>query len=190
MPTAFFYRRDIKSMDIAYEENESPNRTECAIDSHSDQIVFYMDITSRVILPSIFMIIFSILLIHTVFRSRLRFVRNYTKKENLTFKRDIRLAISSILINVIYVLLSLPVSVVYLFNDYLTEYYFNLLSFITFYLFIISYSINFYIVILTNSLFRNECSILFKRKRLVFLLCFFVCLILSLFNSLKVNVSF
>ncbi len=180
----FFYENDTKQ--VYNQKNMLQNLTECTIDIHSDEILGYMDIINRVILPSSFMTIFSFLMMYTVFSSRFR-VNNKNYK---SLKRDIRLAVSLILINMLYVFSSLPVSVVFLFENFLDEYYLNLLSFIAFYLLVICYSSNFYIIILTNSLFRNECSILLKRKILFIAFNFIICFMLSVSNYLKVDISF
>ncbi len=146
-----------------------------------------MDLVSRVIIPSLLMIISTALLLFTLFRSRFRFTPNYTKRQNRTLKRDVRLAISSILINIIYILLSLPVSMMTFLTDFLSnDHLFNVVYSIFTYLFISTYAVNFFLIILTNSLFRNECKMLFKTKKYVFALIFIFSFFLTLINFYEI----
>ena len=146
-----------------------------------------MDLVSRVIIPSLLMIISTALLLFTLFRSRFRFTPNYTKRQNRTLKRDVRLAISSILINIIYILLSLPVSMMTFLTDFLSnDHLFNVVYSIFTYLFISTYAINFFLIILTNSLFRNECKTLFKTKKYIFALIFIFSFFLTFINFYEI----
>jgi hypothetical protein len=74
-------------------------------------------------------------------------------------KRDIRFAISSLSMNLLFVVLNLPLSVLNLLTGQsLTSIY------LTVYLFYLSYGINFYVILITNSIFRNEVFALIKAK--------------------------
>ena len=116
-----------------------------------------MDTIHRVILPFTFMGIFSILLIIIIFRSRSRVSNSVNASKRL--KRDIRFAISSLSMNLLFVVLNLPLSVLNLLTGQsLTSIY------LTVYLFYLSYGINFYVILITNSIFRNEVFALIKAK--------------------------
>ena len=196
MPILLFFEvtEEINS-DEEYEENILSNITTnnqskllcITIGNKSDKAISYMDLVSRVIIPSLLMIISTALLLFTLFRSRFRFTPNYTKRQNRTLKRDVRLAISSILINIIYILLSLPVSMMTFLTDFLSnDHLFNVVYSIFTYLFISTYAINFFLIILTNSLFRNECKTLFKTKKYIFALIFIFSFFLTFINFYEI----
>jgi hypothetical protein len=125
----------------------------------SQDLLSYMDLANRVILPSILILISSILLGIEVIKSKNRILTNFEKEENEYFFNNISLAITSICLNILYVLAQTPISIYTLLPSY-TQIYGYVLSY---YLFYSSYSINFYVLILSNSLFRKE-FILFVRN--------------------------
>lgn len=190
IPTAILFDI-IKDDQITNDSNLTRNQSACIpLDSSSDVLISYMDLISRVIVPSLLMIICTLLLIYTVFKSRSRVIYHYTLKENRTFKRDLKLAFSSILINCIYGLLSLPFFLLFCFDDYLSDYYYNVITSLVTYLFFASYAINFFLLIGTNSLFRNECCILSKKKSCFFVFVFILTIGLTVINCYKVDISF
>ncbi len=134
------------------------------IDYNSQMIASYMDLTMRDIIPFVLMSIFSILLILSIFRARMR-VRamvRATPQAGEILKRDIRFSIMIILMNLLFIILSLPIAVVLFFPDYNADYDTFLL---TFYIFYSSYAVNFYVMLITNTLFRNEVmSFIFSKK--------------------------
>ena len=120
-----------------------------------------MDVLNRVILPFGLMLIGSILLIYSLFKSRTRIVENFLADENKTFYTEIRLATTSLSLNLIYILLNLPISVINF-----SQLYDNLYMYIyCYYLFYLSYSLNFYILLISNSLFQNEFFEMIKIKK-------------------------
>jgi len=121
-------------------------------DQFSTDLISYMDLGNRVILPSILILISSILLGIEVIKSKNRLLANFEKEENEYFFNNIRLAITSICLNIIYVLAQTPISIYSLLNNYFKSYGYNL----SYYIFYSSFSINFYVLILSNSLFRKE----------------------------------
>jgi len=134
------------------------------IDYNSQMIASYMDLTMRDIIPFVLMSIFSILLILSIFRARMR-VRamvRATPQAGEILKRDIRFSIMIILMNLLFIILSLPIAVVLFFPDYNADYDTFLF---TFYIFYSSYAVNFYVMLITNTLFRNEVmSFIFSKK--------------------------
>ena len=140
--------------------NTTTNKTSlaCQVDSQSHSLIFLMDTLNRVVLPFALMLVSTILLIHEIFKSRTRIVENFLAEENKTFYHEIRLATTSICLNLIYILLNLPISLIdlfpsiYNFNRYIYFYY----------LFYFSYAMNAYILLITNTLFQNEFFILLK----------------------------
>lgn len=129
------------------------------ISQESQTILSMMDLVNLVIIPFILMVVFSFLLMSSIFRSRRRVMTNYTSGENKTFKRDIKLAITSISLNLIYLILNVPLSIVS-FTSNFTDFIFYLCV----YIFFASYAVNFYTILFTNSLFRKEFFSLILRR--------------------------
>jgi hypothetical protein len=125
------------------------NRTACIVDFFWQETYGYIDLTNRVILPFVLMIIFSILIIYTIFKSRSRMTSN--TRVNRTFRKDVRFSLISITLNTSYIVFSLPISMIPFHPN------FGLNKFILFFLFVyyIAYSANFYLLFLANSLFRG-----------------------------------
>ena len=126
------------------------NHTVCNfVDFFWQQTYGYIDLTDRVIIPFVLMIIFSILIIYTIFKSRSRMTSN--TRVNRTFRKDVRFSLISITLNTSYIVFSLPISIIVLQPN------FRLNPFIIFFIFIyyIAYSANFYLLFLANSLFRE-----------------------------------
>lgn len=127
-------------------------------DATIDIILSYMDLVNRVILPFVLMIICSCLLTYSIFKSRQKVIVNYASNDNHTFKKDLKLSVTSVLLNLIYVLFCLPISI----NDFANFSEFNFT--LTLYIFYMTYAVNFYIVLMFNSLVRREFLILFRLR--------------------------
>ena len=109
------------------------------------------------------MLFFSILLIKAIFKSRSRINLNNTVRENKRLKKDIKFAISLLLMNLLFVILHLPFASVIFLTFYDNYDLFN----IFYYIYYISYGINFYIIFFTNSLFRTVFfTILFRKTNM------------------------
>ncbi len=109
----------------------------------------WMDNVNRQIIPNILMITSSIIFLNSIWNLNQRIAQNFGTNHNL--KKQISRIVSLIILNISYIIFSLPVSIVgfyFLFNDieFLASYYFKM----------IAYSISFYIILFTNSLFRKE----------------------------------
>jgi len=129
-----------------------------------ENIYSWMDLINLTILPFSLMIIFSSLLIHTIFQSRLRIQdrdsRLRTKDRN-RLKKDIKFALTCILFNCIFIVLNLPICVANLFFEFFYSYYDVFLS-----IYYFSYCINFYILFLFNSIFRKQFLGIFSESSL------------------------
>jgi hypothetical protein len=131
-------------------DNETLTITCDFVDTNAQLLISYMDLIARAILPFFLMIICSVTLIYSLFKSRMRVVENFLAEENQTFHRELILSVSSLSLNIIYIATQLPISIT-IFESQLDN-FFEL----TFYIFYISYAINFYIILATNSLFRSR----------------------------------
>jgi len=149
------------SVDILVFSDNSSSSSFCfPIDNEQALILSYMDLVKLIILPFSLMIIFSILLILSIFKSRNRVNINDSIRERKRLFKDIRFSISLISMNLLFILLNLPLGILSFFTkDYLT---FGELYVAFGYIYYLASSINFYLIFLTNSLFRKEFLILFK----------------------------
>lgn len=129
-------------------------------DLYRQTVLGYLDLSNRVIMPSILMVLFTILIILAIFYSRKKVSSSIQNNNRL--KKDIRFAILSIILNIVYILLSLPVSIVVLFPDYSTNQLYILVN----YLYFAAYMVNFFLMISINSLFRSEFIDIFVPSRI------------------------
>jgi len=129
------------------------NKTACDfIDIYWTHTCGYIDLINRVIVPSLLMIIFSIMIITTIFKSRSRMaVFSSSSRQNRTFQKDVRFSLLSIMMDISYIVFSLPVSILVLFPNYWLSPEYILFSFI----FFMAYSANFYLLFSANRLFRG-----------------------------------
>ena len=154
----FVYHLNVPfSVDVISYENVSY----CTSISYESQLIFVnMDLVNYIIIPFSLMIIFSILLIVTIFKARMR-VRLYdATRESKRLKQDIRFAMSLLSMNLLFLLLNLPI-VIYSFISYPDN---SDLFLIIAYICNLSYGSNFYLILLTNTLFRAEFFSLFNKK--------------------------
>lgn len=119
-----------------------------------------IDVIAKDCLVFILMITVSVLIIVRIVNSRRRVMENYNFSENLTFRKDVRLAITSIMLNMFYILLIFPVNLVTF--DIIKVNYDVIIFF--YYLCLCSYGINFYLMLATNSLVRGKFFSLFKKE--------------------------
>lgn len=151
---AFYF--DIVPVDTASANltNQSGETTIQCTFATNDSLVMYswMDLVNRAIVPTILMTMGTILLSHSIFQSRTRVAGNQSITENKNFKKDMKFTVTSIFLNLVYVLLNLPISITIFFPNYQTSsvYVFS------FFLFYLSYGVNFYIILTFNSMIRNE----------------------------------
>lgn len=137
------------------------NQTICDLnDESSETILSIMDLTNRVAVPCVLMAFATVLLILSIFESKNRVLMNYSSKFSTLLQKYIKLAITSICLNIIYIVLSLPLPILFSFMRSYTDSVF----YFVFFLFCLSYSLNFYILFITNSLFRAEFFKVFKFK--------------------------
>jgi len=132
--------------------NQTENIKQCEfVNLEIQMLLNLIDTVNRVLLPFILMTVFTFLLIFTIVRSSQRITQNLsTPNQNNRLKRDIKISISLIFINIFYIILALPVSVAA--NSSFSSFGFV----ITLYIAYSAYAINFYLILFTNSLVSNE----------------------------------
>ena len=135
------------------------------ISLQSQTVISLMDFINLVAVPFVIMITFSILLIKTIFASRLRVMANYTNRENKTFQKDIKLSVTTIVLNLIFLILNMPIVAIAFTTNFNGAFTTDFIFYLCMYIFFASYAFNFYIIVLTNSLFRSEfLNMLFRRN--------------------------
>lgn len=139
--------------------NETNTTINCDfIDSNKRQLIFFMDTSNRVFVPFFLMTGFSLRLLLYVFRMRTRIMNNFRSNNNIRLSRKIQIAFSLIVLNFFFIALNIP-NVIYSYSKFGFEYIFTL------YIFYLTYALNFYIIFLTNSIFRQECLVVFSKLK-------------------------
>ncbi len=137
----------------------SDNSSLCTFINYQSQlIVTYMDLVNFILAPFFFIMLFSGLLIGSIFKARSRIRLNNSLRESKRLKQDIKFAISLLSMNLLFILLVLP-SEINLFVTFDLDRYLIFASLCN-----LTYAINFYLNLLTNSLFRREFYSLFAKK--------------------------
>jgi len=117
----------------------------------------YLVFFNQIIIPNSLIIGSTSLLLGTIFKSRRRSRTRFNRRHEV-FLKDLKFAFSSVFINLAFLLLNLPVLFVYfVFNSSPVLYAFCLN------IYMLSFSINFYLIFISNSLFRSEFMIIFRK---------------------------
>jgi len=151
---ALFYSPCLLHFDYQINQNETNEIFECIIKANLNTIQS-MDFVNRSVMPSMLMMIATLLLIKSIRNSRQRTRSYLIDKQQIRFhkRRDIQLAISSVVLNLVYVFFTLPLPVSLLFGDKTNS---DFIILIAYNMFCLSYGLNFYIIFISNSLFRKE----------------------------------
>lgn len=137
------------------------------VDYNSQNILSLMDAFNSSLVPFFLMLLSSVLIISSIFRSRFRLKHAQTaqkeqqKQNRKRLKRDVQFAITSIYMNVLFIAFNLPVCVTLFYNDNITSLIY-LIMVDTYYS---SYVINFFIYLAFNSLFREEFLVMIKIRK-------------------------
>ena len=126
------------------------------IELYHKKVMYMMDLVNSTLMPFSLMFIFSILLIYTIFKSRLRILRLDSPLDRKRLRKDIKFALTCILLNVTFVILNLPVCIANLLTDVSDFYYQSFMN-----LFFCSFCINYYVLFFFNSVFRKEFLFMF-----------------------------
>jgi hypothetical protein len=136
------------------ETNQTQNEaiTYNCIYPSSNDIQFYISLYDFINLlgfPFLLMFIFSGLLVLAIFQSRNRVMRNIAEQRN--FKQDIIFSVTSLSLNLIFLILNLPLSII----NFGTSFG-NFEFILCLYIFFCNYAVNFYVILFTNSMVRKE----------------------------------
>ena len=143
--------------------NETYTDLSCKFDDFNLKTLFrYMDLINGVVLPYIIMSICTGLLIYKIFSSRKKlFSKN---RSTIRFRKDLKISITSIILNLFYLGFNLPFAISLIVIDDIkvksetVYYFFN-------YLMSLGIGLDFFILIATNSLVRSELFIIFYKTK-------------------------
>ena len=124
-------------------------------------IMTSLDLINSALLPFFIMTASSCALIHTILKVRLRIIDMRSKKDKKKLRRDIRFGGSSIVLNIFFVILNLPLCVTNIFFPPLDDFTYNIFIVV----FYAIYCINSYILFFFNSIFRNEFLVMLKLRK-------------------------
>lgn len=105
------------------------------------------------------MLIFSILLVSKILKSKSKMDTFYSKKENIQYRKDVHSPLVAVVINFLGFSFNLPINIVYFYIGNVTDYIFTLFL----YAFYISYAFNFYFFISAHKFFRQDLFSMFKK---------------------------
>jgi len=143
----------------AYKTNNTNNQT--SLEFEASKTFRVTSLMYNLGLPFILMMVFSILLIQTILKSRLRIIRLTNQHDRNRLKKDIQFSFSSIFLNIFYLILVLPYYVyVFLGGDMKADLSVNVFMS----LFYINSFDHFYILFCFNSVFRRKVLVLFRLK--------------------------
>lgn len=145
----------------------SGNKTKCQYNNHIAQdILANIDLANLIIIPFVVMLMCTVLLILTLYRSRRRISSTRPIKEMKNFKKDLQFTISTISLNVIYLILNLPSLCLYILLFFRYDFSdSSVVSKLVLYLFYLGYAVNFYIILCTNSIVRKKFLKLFRLNK-------------------------
>lgn len=127
-----------------------------------EKVFGWMDLLNLSIIPFSIMTVTSLLLIYSIFKSRMKISKSKSRQDVKRLIKDVKFSITTILLNIFFIILNLPMCLVWLFElDNKSDYYFICIC-----LFYFSFCANFCILVFSNSIFRNEFLIVFGLKRL------------------------
>lgn len=130
----------------------------------AQDVISILVFISKLLVPLILILIFSILLSRAISNSNKRMSIYYNRRERKIFKKDVRLSIITIVLNLIYISLYFPVIfVVFRKGIFGSNFWFVL----TLNLFYLSFAFNFYLFVFTNRLFRKEFLLVFNNKNII-----------------------
>ena len=136
--------------------NNSFNNSSLSFVCYKSVISFLLEMIFSVLIPSLMTLLFSCLLISSILESRLKILNLNTQKDRRRLKKDIIFAISTLIINILYLLFDLPLFIILISKKLKPNYNFSLILAYLGVLQTLAFSMNMYILIIFNSIFRRE----------------------------------
>ena len=121
--------------------------------------VIYMDLSFLFFILSL-ILFFTCCLVYFIFTPHNSVLSNYTASQNKYFKKDLRLSVTSIAFNLLYILFYLPVFLMFYLFPNINDIYLQAAIYTGF----LNYMANFYVLAVSNSAFRKRFKKLFCKK--------------------------
>jgi len=159
---SFTFVNQSKNITVNISQFDFNHQVICYYDENKRKLATILNLINSSLVPFLFMVIFSVLLVHTIMKSRLRVLRMSSNHDQSRLRKDIQFAISSVAMNLFFLLFTFPFKFGhFLSNDPYTDLFFNLI----FFLFYLSFCDNFYILFFLNKIFNKQVFILFGLKQ-------------------------
>jgi len=126
----------------------------CKIEDSDNELISWMYLIFNCVIPYVLMVLCTLLLCLTIFKSRRR------TEANKNIRRDVKFTITSISLNVAFIILTFPISIANFFGTTFVGTVFKFCNL----LFFFSYTLNFYFLVAFNSIIRKEMLIFLKLK--------------------------
>jgi hypothetical protein len=120
------------------------------ISSKNKLATTYIDIVYRLVIPSLIMIFLS----YSLFKIKL--IESADRKEKRRLQKEIQYAISSILMNIIYVVFNVPVVILTLISSFSVQTVSDELFLFFYYLYFLAYGCSYYAIYIFNPSFRSD----------------------------------
>lgn len=148
------------SQDMIYNDlvadSDYNNATSCMVleqFEHAEAAFLYFDLINSTVLPFLVMLLSTVFLTYTVFKSRKKMARFASTISNRKLRRDIQFSMTLALSNLIFFLFNFPVLIYFIVDNTMGDY---VLYTVLIDLYYTSYAVNFFIYLMTNSNFRRE----------------------------------
>lgn len=155
----YFINANYEYENLKNDSNES-NTSPISCSIMNDEVnMFWMDIISTTILPFCLMLFFSLVTIVNLCKSRHRIRRVSLSNRKLSLKtKDIKFSIISILLNVTFLSVNLPLTIFNLYTSYvdIDSDLYDFLYVLLMNIFYSYFATNFFLNLIFNSIFRDE----------------------------------
>jgi len=165
----FLLFNELKVYNVYNDTNTNMSVVEYTCDfpeSSQGDLFYLLDMLSSTLVPFGIMVVSSVVLMTFVIKSRLRVLTLGRAEDRRVLRKDIRICLTIVFLNVFFIILNLPICV----GNYLDTDYLNYFIYSTFfYIFLFSFSINFYILAVFNNIVkRNLISMMKTIQRKIF----------------------
>ena len=140
------------------------------VNLEEEKVVDWTDLFNSTILPFLMMAISTSITVTKLFKSRAKAIAYIKSSSAKSFKlkqRDIRFAVTSVVLNVLFFVFNLPVCVFYLVNNYITleDVDASLVYSITLICYYLNFSVVFYVNLFSNRYFRHELLVFLRFRK-------------------------
>ena len=156
--------RDYEIQGNLSSENSTELVYQC-IDRDEKNLVDWMDLFNSTLLPFLLMVMSTFVTVNKIFKSRSnKMIKSKISKQS---QRDVRFAITSVVLDALFILCNFPLCAFYLMEDFvrLDDVDLNLFYFSTLLFYYLNFGVVFYVNFFTNALFRNELFVFLRLRK-------------------------